>query len=52
MNAEIQTLASLAIVALAATGLVLRGLVKKKSPGCGGDCGCTSQKISSTPRRS
>lgn len=52
MNAEIQTLAALALVAIAATWLVLRTLAKKKHPGCGDDCGCASQKISSTPRRS
>jgi FeoB-associated Cys-rich membrane protein len=51
MNAEIQTLAALALVAIAATWLVLRGMAKKKSPGCGGDCGCASQKIPSPSRR-
>ena len=48
MTAEIQTIVALAIVALAATWLVLRAVAKRKNPGCGGDCGCPAQKISST----
>jgi len=42
MNAEAQTLAALAVVAVAAVWLVLRALAKRKNPGCGGDCGCAT----------
>jgi len=45
MTPEIQTLAALAVVAVAATWLVLRALAKRKSPGCGGDCGCPHQEL-------
>jgi hypothetical protein len=45
MSAEIQTLLALAVVAVAATWLVLRALAKKKNPGCGGDCGCPASEI-------
>jgi hypothetical protein len=51
MSPALQTLAALAVVAVAATWLVLRALAKKKTPGCGGDCGCPSQKFPSAPRR-
>jgi hypothetical protein len=40
MNAETQTLAALAVVAIAAAWLLFRALAKRKNPGCGGDCGC------------
>jgi hypothetical protein len=45
MTAEIQTLIALALVAVAATWLVLRALAKRKAPGCGGDCGCPHQEL-------
>jgi hypothetical protein len=48
MNAQLQTIIALGIVAIAATALVWRAFAKRKNPGCGGDCGCPSQKISST----
>jgi hypothetical protein len=51
VSPELQTLLALALVALAATWLLLRAVAKKKHPGCGGDCGCPSQKISSPPAR-
>ena len=51
MSPAFQTLAALAIVAIAAIWLVLRALAKKKNPGCGGDCGCPAQKLPSAPRR-
>jgi hypothetical protein len=35
---ELQTVLALIIVAVAATWLVLRALVKRKNPGCGNDC--------------
>jgi hypothetical protein len=51
VSAEFQTLLALAVVAIAATWLVRRAFAKKKTPGCGGDCGCAPQKISSSARR-
>jgi len=45
MTAEIQTFAALAVVAVAATWLVLRSLAKRKHPGCGGDCGCPANEF-------
>ena len=51
MTTEFQTLAALALVALAATWLTQRAFAKKQNPGCGSDCGCTSKKVSAVPRR-
>ena len=45
MNTALQTLLVLAVVALAATWLVLRLFAKRRNPGCGGDCGCPSSEI-------
>ncbi|MBC7368327.1 MAG: FeoB-associated Cys-rich membrane protein [Undibacterium sp.] len=45
MSPALQSIVALAIVALAATWLVLRSLAKKKNPGCGGDCGCPSDEL-------
>ena len=45
MSPAFQTLAALAIVAIAATWLVWRSLAKRKNPGCGGDCGCPSSEL-------
>jgi hypothetical protein len=45
MTPEIQIFAALAVVAVAATWLVLRALSKRKAPGCGGDCGCAHQEL-------
>jgi hypothetical protein len=45
MTAEIQTIIALALVAFAATWLVLRAIAKRKSPGCGGDCGCAASEL-------
>lgn len=45
MTAEIQTLAALVVVAIAATALVWRALAKRKNPGCDGECGCPSSEI-------
>ena len=39
MSSQIQTYVALAVVALAATGLVLRAIAKRKHPGCGSECG-------------
>jgi hypothetical protein len=51
MTAELQTLAALTIVALAASWLVLRMLAKKKQPGCGGDCGCPTNEFKAKLKR-
>ena len=51
MSPAAQTLAALALVAVAATWLVRRALAKKKHPGCGGDCGCPAPKFPSALRR-
>jgi hypothetical protein len=45
VNSSVQTFLALAIVAVAATWLVLRSLAKKKNPGCGGDCGCATDEL-------
>lgn len=45
MSAEIQTIAALAIVALAAGWLIARAVAKRRSSGCGGECGCPSEKL-------
>jgi hypothetical protein len=45
MNATLQTIVALAIVAATATWLVLRSVAKRKNPGCSGDCGCPSSEI-------
>jgi hypothetical protein len=43
MTSEIQTIAALLVVAVAATWLVRRALVQRQQPGCGGgDCGAVS----------
>ena len=45
MNATLQTLVALIIVAATATWLVLRAVAKRKNPGCGGNCGCPATEI-------
>jgi hypothetical protein len=47
MSPAVQSLAALAVVALAATWLLLRAVAKKKNPGCGGDCGCPATELKS-----
>ena len=51
MTAEMQTFSALALVAFAASWLVLRALAKKRNPGCGGDCGCPSSGIKAKLKR-
>jgi hypothetical protein len=51
MNSSIQTFVALALVALAASWLVLRALAKKKNPGCGGDCGCAPVDLKAKLKR-
>jgi hypothetical protein len=45
MPAEFQTYAALAVVAIAATWLILRAVARRKNPGCGTDCGAISPEI-------
>jgi hypothetical protein len=45
MSPAIQSLVALVLVALAASWLVLRAFAKKKTPGCGGDCGCPATDL-------
>ncbi len=45
MSPEFQTIAALALVALAATWLILRANAKRKHPGCGSDCGAVSPEL-------
>ena len=45
MNADWQTPLALLVV-LVAAGLIVRGAIKKrKNPGCGGGCGCPTDKF-------
>lgn len=45
MSSSLQTIIALALVALAALLLVRSFLNKRKSPGCGADCGAVSPEI-------
>ena len=45
MSAAVQSLAALVLVGLAAIWLLLRVFAKKKTPGCGGDCGCPATDL-------
>jgi hypothetical protein len=45
MSAELQTVAALVVVAIAAIWLIARSVSKRRKPGCGGDCGCPTQEL-------
>jgi hypothetical protein len=45
MSPEFQTIAALVVVAIAATWLVVRAVVKRRNPGCSGDCACPTEKL-------
>ena len=45
MNAELQSILALAIVAVTAAWFVVRAIAKRKNPGCGTDCGAVSPEI-------
>ena len=47
MSTAFQTYAALAIVALAASGLIWRAL-KRKKPGCSSGCGCPTDDFKKT----
>ena len=51
MSPQLQTVVALALVALAAAWLGWRWFAKRKNPGCGSDCGCDAQKITSALKR-
>jgi hypothetical protein len=50
MSPTIQTFIALVLVAIAVVGLVVRARAKKKSLGCGGDCGCSSRALKTKSR--
>ncbi|MEJ1973752.1 MAG: FeoB-associated Cys-rich membrane protein [Lacunisphaera sp.] len=45
MASSTQTILALAVVVLAAVWLLRGWFAKKKSPGCGGDCGTVSPEV-------
>ena len=45
MSPAFQTLLALGIVAVAATLLIWHFFLRKKQPGCGGQCGAVSSEI-------
>lgn len=45
MSADIQTLVALAVVVLAAVGLIVRAIRRRNQPGCGHDCGAVSPEV-------
>jgi hypothetical protein len=45
MSSSLQTLLALAVVTVAVVLLVRSFLKKRKSPGCGADCGAVSPEI-------
>jgi hypothetical protein len=51
MSPEVQTLAALALVAVAAIWLTWRALAARRKPGCGGGCGCTAEELKAKARR-
>lgn len=51
MSPQIQTYAALAIVLVAAVWLVWRSVGGEKKPGCGGDCGCATDKFKGKLKR-
>ena len=44
MSSSLQTIAALALVAVATAWLLRRAFAKRKT-GCGGDCGCPATEI-------
>ncbi len=45
MSPEHQSIVALVIVALAAGWLIARAWIKRRNPGCGGECGCPTTKL-------
>lgn len=50
MSSNLQTFLALGVVAVAALALVARWQRKRRTPGCGGDCGCASSQIKARVR--
>jgi hypothetical protein len=50
MSPLVQTVIAFAIVATAATWLIVRVWAKRKNPGCGGDCACPSNELKAKVR--
>lgn len=51
MGPELQTYLALAVVAIAAVGLVWKYAGKRKAGGCGGDCGCATTDLKAKIKR-
>jgi len=51
MSPQFQTVAALAIVAIAASALAWRSFAKKKKPGCGSDCACPTDELKAKIKR-
>ncbi len=45
MSFNFQSVAALVVVALAATGLIVRAVRQRHKPGCGGGCACPTEKL-------
>jgi len=45
MNASVQTILALAVVAVAAALLLWHFFIRKKPPGCAGNCGAVSPEV-------
>jgi FeoB-associated Cys-rich membrane protein len=45
MSSNLQTIAALVVVAIAAAWLVGRAIRKLRQPGCGGDCACPTREL-------
>lgn len=50
MTSSLQTILAVTIVAACLVGLVVRAMLKRRKPGCGGDCGCASSQIRARAR--
>lgn len=51
MSSNLQTILALVVVAIAATWLVSRMLRKRRSAGCGDDCGCEATDLKAKLKR-
>lgn len=51
MSPQLQTIAALIVVAVAATWLILRAMAKRRNPGCSDDCGCEATDLKAKLKR-
>lgn len=51
MDSQLQTYIALAVVGLAAAGLLWRAIGKSKKSGCGSDCGCAGSDLKAKIKR-